>query len=321
MSKVIFIIGGAGYIGSHMVKHADKAGYEVITLDNLSTGHKDAVKYGKFEFCDLSNIKQLNILFNEYKPDAILHFGALSEVSESVINPYKYYKNNVSGTINLLKAMLDHDCNKIIFSSTAAVFGNPKYIPIDENHPKNPINPYGRSKLMVEQLLEDFDLAYGLKYLIFRYFNAAGHDIDGELRERHNPETHLLPLIIEAVNDINKSVNIFGTDYDTKDGTCVRDFIHVDDLCEAHLKGLELLFDGEKGNLSDSFNLGNGAGFSVKEVIENVKGLTNNDYKVVEKPRRKGDPALLVASNDKAEKKLNFSPKLNKIADIIRTLI
>ena len=182
MSKVIFIIGGAGYIGSHMVKHADKAGYEVITLDNLSTGHKDAVKYGKFEFCDLSNIKQLNILFNEYKPDAILHFGALSEVSESVTNLYKYYKNNVSGTINLLKAMLDHDCNKIIFSSTAAVFGNPRYIPIDENHPKNPINPYGRSKLMVEQLLEDFDLAYGLKYLIFRYFNAAGHDIDGELR-------------------------------------------------------------------------------------------------------------------------------------------
>ena len=317
----IFIVGGAGYIGSHMVKKAYKANHQVITIDNLSTGHKDSVLFGKFEFCDILDKKRLDKLFNLYNPDIVMHFSAYSLVGESVIDPYKYYHNNVVGTLNLLKSMIDNDCKKFIFSSSASIFGNPDYIPIDEDHPKRPVNPYGKSKLMVEEILKDFESAYGLKYVSFRYFNAAGHDMDGELRERHNPETHLLPLIIEAVNDINKSVNIFGTDYDTKDGTCVRDYIHVDDLCEAHLKGLELLFDGEKGNLSDSFNLGNGAGFSVKEVIENVKELTNNDFKVVEKPRRKGDPALLVASNDKAEKKLNFSPKLNKIADIIRTLI
>jgi UDP-glucose 4-epimerase len=321
MKKVLFIIGGAGYIGSHMAKHATKAGYYVVTLDNLSTGHKDAVKYGKFEFCELNDSRTLNTLFDKYSPDAVVHFGAASIVSESINDPYKYYLNNVVGTLNLLKAMVKNECKRIIFSSSAAVYGNPEYLPIDEDHPKNPINPYGKSKLMVEQILEDFDRAYGLKYLVFRYFNAAGHDIDGELSERHDPETHLLPLVIKVAIGTNESIQIFGSDYDTKDGTCIRDFIHVDDLCEAHLKGLEIFFNLNKEVSSDCFNLGSARGFSVQEVIESVKEQLNVDFKVLTSPRRKGDPAVLIASNIKASTKLNFNPKITKIKDIIKTLI
>jgi UDP-glucose 4-epimerase len=321
MKKIIFIIGGAGYIGSHMVKFANNAGFDVVTLDNLSTGHRDAVKYGKFEFCDLLDSDKLNILFEKYCPQAVVHFGGLSIASESVNKPYKYFLNNVVGTLNLLEIMVKNNCKKIIFSSSASVYGNPEYVPIDENHPKNPINPYGKSKLMVEQILEDFDKAYGLKYIVFRYFNAAGHDFDGELKERHDPETHLLPLIIKTVTGGSKAVEVFGTDYDTKDGSCVRDFIHVEDLCNAHLKGLELFFDLNKKVVSDHFNLGNANGFSVKEVIENVKDQLNVDFKVLNKPRREGDPAVLIASNDKAKEILNFSPKITQLKDIINTLI
>jgi len=321
MKKVLFIIGGAGYIGSHMVKHATIAGYNVITLDNLSTGHRDAVKYGKFEFCDLNDSKKLNTLFEKYCPLAVVHFGGVSIVSESVRTPYIYYLNNVLGTLNLLEAMVKNNCKKIIFSSSAAVYGNPEYLPIDENHPKNPINPYGKSKLMVEQILEDFDKAYGIKYIVFRYFNAVGHDQDGELKERHDPETHLIPLIIKAATGEAKAIEVFGTDYDTKDGSCIRDFIHVEDLCEAHLKGLELFFNSNKEIISDHFNLGNSNGFSVKEVIATVKEQLNIDFKVLYKPRREGDPAVLIASNDKARKLINFSPKFSQIKDIISSLI
>ncbi|MBT4123201.1 UDP-glucose 4-epimerase GalE [Candidatus Woesearchaeota archaeon] len=321
MKKIIFIVGGAGYIGSHMVKHAALSGYEVVTLDNLSTGHKDAVKYGKFELCDIKNKKKLDALFKKYQPDVVMHFSAYSIVSESVIDPYKYYDNNVSGTLNLLKIMLDNHCNKIIFSSTAAVFGNPEYVPIDERHIKKPINPYGKSKLMVEQILEDFSQAYDLKYLIFRYFNAAGHDEDGELSERHDPETHLLPLIMQAAREERGGIAIFGVDYDTKDGTCVRDYIHVDDLCSAHLSGLNIFFNTGGEVSSNDFNLGNGNGFSVKEVISKVKELTNKDFTVVEKERRSGDPAVLIASNIKASKILDFVPTKSKIEDIIKSLI
>ena len=193
----LFIVGGAGYIGSHMVKLAHLEGNEVIVLDNLSTGHRDAVLYGEFEYCDILDSNRLNELFKKHKPDAVMHFSAYSLVGESMSDPYKYYKNNTVGTLNLLKAMVDNDCKNFIFSSTAAVFGNPEYSPIDEKHPKNPINPYGKSKLMIEQMLEDFDSAYGLKYVVFRYFNASGHDQGGELTERHDPETHLLPLIMQ----------------------------------------------------------------------------------------------------------------------------
>ncbi len=321
MKKIVFIVGGAGYIGSHMAKHADLAGYDIVVLDNLSTGHEDAVKYGKFEFCDIKNKESLDVLFKKYQPDAVMHFSAYSIVGESVVDPYKYYENNVSGTLNLLKIMLDNQCNKIIFSSTAAVFGNPEYTPIDEEHIKKPINPYGRSKLMAEQILEDFDKAYDLKYLVFRYFNAAGHDASGELSERHDPETHLLPLIMQAARGDRENISIFGTDYNTEDGTCIRDYIHVDDLCAAHLNGLNMLFNPENKISSNDFNLGNGSGFSVKEVISKVKILTSKDFVVLEKDRRSGDPAVLIASNIKASKTLNFTPDKSKIEDIIKSLI
>ena len=267
----LFIVGGAGYIGSHMVKLAHNAGHSVITLDNLSTGHKDAVLYGKFEYCDIHDSNRLSELFKKYKPDAVMHFSAYSLVGESMEDPYKYYHNNTAGTLNLLKSMIDHDCKKFIFSSTAAVFGNPKYMPIDEAHPKAPINPYGKSKLMIEQMLEDFDVAYGLKYVVFRYFNAAGEDLDGELTERHNPETHLLPLIMQTVRGEREAISIYGNDYATKDGTCVRDYIHVNDLSTVHLQGVEYLM--KDGGDSKVYNLGNGEGFSVKEVIEKVKEI------------------------------------------------
>ena len=321
MNQLIFIIGGAGYIGSHMVKYASQAGYDVVTLDNLSTGHKDAVKYGKFEFCDLANVEKLEYLFKKYCPLAVVHFGGISIVSDSVIDPSKYFSNNVIGSINLLNAMVNNGCKKIIFSSSASVYGSPEYIPIDENHPTNPMNPYGKSKLIVEKILEDYDIAYGIKYINFRYFNAAGHDLDGELSERHDPETHLIPLLLRAALGKDKNVEIFGTDYKTRDGTCVRDFIHVKDLCEAHLKGLALLNDSSKKLNSNCFNLGSSKGFSVKEVIEEVNELTGVDLEINKKPRRSGDPSVLIASNEKAKKILNFSPQIMNLKDIIKTLI
>ena len=314
----IFIIGGAGYIGSHMVKIAHQAGHEVITLDNLSTGHKDAVLYGEFEFCDILDAVKLNELFVKHKPDAVMHFSAYSLVGESVIDPYKYYYNNVSGALSLLKVMIDNKCRKFIFSSSAAIFGNPEYTPIDENQPKNPINPYGKSKLMVEEILKDFESAYGLKYVSFRYFNAAGHDPDGELSERHDPETHLLPIIMQAVSGERESVSIFGNDYDTHDGTCVRDYVHVNDLSNAHLKGIDYLND--INSKSTAFNLGNGEGFSVKEVIQKIKDITKKDFKVINESRRDGDPSILVASNKEAKKALNLQLQFSGLEDIINTL-
>ena len=315
----IFIIGGAGYIGSHMVKIAHEAGHDIVTLDNLSNGHQDAVLYGEFELCDILDTTKLDKLFKKHKPDAVMHFSAYSLVSESMTNPYKYYNNNVSGTLSLLKAMIDNDCMKFIFSSSAAIFGNPKYIPIDENHPKKPINPYGKSKLMVEEILKDFESAYGLKYVSFRYFNAAGHDPEGELSERHDPETHLLPIIMQAVNGQRDSVSIFGNDYDTNDGTCVRDYIHVNDLANAHLKGLDYLNQSESS--SAEFNLGNGNGFSVNEVIQQVKDITGKDFMAMEEGRRDGDPSVLIASDKKARKILGFQVNFSSLEKIIKTLV
>jgi len=313
----LFIIGGAGYIGSHMVKTAHKAGHEVITIDNLSTGHQDAVLYGKFEFCDILDTVNLDKLFVKYKPDVVMHFGAYSLVGESITSPYEYYHNNVSGTLSLLKSMIDNNCNKLIFSSSAAIFGDPDYIPIDESHPKRPINPYGRSKLMVEEILKDFESAYGLKYVSFRYFNAAGHDPEGELSERHNPETHLLPIIMQAARGEREYVSIYGTDYDTQDGTCIRDYIHVNDLANVHLEGLSYL----NNNLqSEEFNLGNGNGFSVKEIIQKVHDITNKDFKVLEEDRRDGDPSILIASDKKFKNKLNTRLFFNTLESIIKSL-
>jgi len=314
----IFIIGGAGYIGSHMVKIAYMAGHDVITLDNLSTGHQDAVLYGEFEFCDILNSEDLDRIFKKYNPDAVMHFSAYSLVGESMIDPYKYYNNNVSGTLSLLKVMIDNNCKKFIFSSSASIFGNPKYTPIDENHPKNPINPYGRSKLMVEEILKDFESAYCLKFVSFRYFNAVGHDPDVNLSERHDPETHLLPIIMQAVYGRRESVRIFGTDYDTIDGTCVRDYIHVNDLANAHLQGLNYLDDNN--SQSAEFNLGNGNGLSVKEVIKKVKEVTNKDFKVVEEGRRDGDPSTLIASDVKAKRVLKLQSDFPDLEEVIKTL-
>jgi UDP-glucose 4-epimerase len=315
----IFIVGGAGYIGSHMVKAAIKAGHEVITIDNLSTGHQDSVLFGNFELCDILNSITLDKLFKKYMPDAVMHFGGSSLVKESVEDPYKYYLNNVAGTLNLLKIMIDNNCKKLIFSSSAAIFGNPKYIPIDEQHPKKPINPYGKSKLMIEEILEDFDSAYGLKYVSLRYFNAAGHDPDGSLTERHTPETHLLPIIMQAANGKIESVKIFGTDYDTEDGTCVRDYIHVNDLAKAHLQSLDYL---QKDNpKSDEFNLGSGNGCSVKDLINQVKVITDKDFKVEVVAKRNGDPSKLIASGLKAESELNLVLEYPSIQSIIQTLV
>ena len=314
----IFIIGGAGYIGSHMVKVASNVGHDVITIDNLSTGHQDSVLYGEFELCDILDTSRLDELFKKHTPDAVMHFSAYSLVAESMTDPYKYYNNNVSGTLSLLKVMIDNNCMKLIFSSSAAIFGNPEYIPIDEDHPKDPINPYGKSKLMVEEILKDFESAYKLKYISFRYFNAAGHDPEGELSERHNPETHLLPIIMQAANGQRGSVSIFGTDYDTNDGTCVRDYIHVNDLANSHLKGLDYLNQSESS--SAEFNLGNGNGFSVKEVIRQVKDITGKDFNVMEAGRRVGDPSTLIASDKKAKKALNLSTSYGSLESIIKTL-
>lgn len=314
----LFIIGGAGYIGSHMVKAAYIAGHDVITIDNLATGHKDAVLHGQFELCDILDFEKLDKLFKKHKPDAVMHFSAFSLVGESVKNPYKYYLNNVSGTLSLLKTMVDNSCMKFIFSSTAAIFGKPKYIPIDERHPANPINPYGKSKLMVEEILKDFESAYGLKYVSFRYFNAAGHDPGGELFERHDPETHLLPIVMQAAHGLRDSVSIYGNDYDTEDGSCVRDFIHVNDLADAHLKGLEYI--DQKESKSAEFNLGNGKGYSVKQVIDKVKLITGKEFKIVAEDRREGDPSVLVASNSMAKNKLNLKINYPTLDAIIETI-
>ncbi len=314
----IFIVGGAGYIGSHMVKSAHKSGHDVITIDNLSTGHRDAVLYGKFELCDIFNTHKLNELFKRYKPDVVMHFAASSLVGESVVDPYKYYYNNVSGTLNLLKTMIDNGCKKIVFSSSAAIFGNPVYIPIDEDHPKDPTNPYGKSKLMIENILKDFHYAYGLKYISLRYFNAAGHDSEGELTERHNPETHLLPIVMQVAKGERELVSIFGTDYETKDGTCVRDYVYIEDLTAIHLKSLDLL--SKKGFQSTEFNIGSGVGYSVKEVIQEVSKIIGKHIKVADEERRVGDPPILVAHSKNLQNYMDSKIHFLDLKGIIKTL-
>lgn len=311
----ILVAGGAGYIGSHVCKMLSNKGYDVIVYDNLSHGYKSFAKWGEFIPGDISDEQLLDNVFKHYNIEAVMHFCAYIEVGESVKDPQKYYINNVSNTITLLKVMLKNNIKKFIFSSTAAVYGHPERIPIKEDDPKNPINPYGRSKWMVEQILEDYDKAYGLKSIRFRYFNAAGADEETEIGEAHNPETHLIPLILDAALGVREDIKIFGTDYDTKDGTCIRDFIHVNDLADAHIKGLEYLLNGGE---TDYFNLGSGDGYSVREVIEAVKRVTKTNFKVVEADRRPGDPPYLIANSEKARKKLGWSPKYS-LEEIIET--
>ena len=316
-NSTILVTGGAGYIGSHTVYALKKAGYKVIIIDNLVYGHRDLVESVlQVELIegDTSDRQLLDELFKSRDIAAVMHFSAYAYVGESVKDPAKYYRNNVIGTLVLLEAMLAASIKKFVFSSTCATYGVPKTVPIPEDHPQNPINPYGESKLMVEKILSDFNNAYDLRSVRFRYFNAAGADPSGLLGEDHNPETHLIPLVLQTALGKRESISIFGTDYPTTDGTCVRDYIHVNDLADAHVLGLEYLL---KGSDSAVFNLGNGNGFSVKEVIETAKQVTGKNIKAIECDRRPGDPPALIGSGDKARQILGWEPKYPDLKDII----
>jgi len=313
MAKIL-VVGGAGYIGSQMVKQLLKANYEVVVFDNLSTGYRDAVVGGEFVLGDLANRENLKQLFEQYSFDGVMHFASFIQVGESVLKPSKYYRNNLSNTLNLLDAMVEHNVKKLIFSSTAAIFGEPQYIPLDEKHPKKPINPYGLSKWMVEQILQDYDSAYNFKSVCLRYFNAAGADPEGEIGERHLPETHLIPLILQAASGRREKITIYGEDYETPDGTCIRDYIHVVDLCNAHLLALEQLLEEKP---SAVYNLGNGEGFSVRQVIDTAKKITNQNIKIDMGQRREGDPARLVADSSRAKIALQWQPRYADLEKIV----
>lgn len=312
----ILVVGGAGYIGSHMVKDLLDADYDVITLDDLSTGHLELLPGGEFIEGSLGDTVLLDKLFSTHKISAVMHFAAFSLVGESVGKPLKYYRNNMAATVELLDSMIRHKVKRFIFSSTAAVYGEPVEIPITESHPCNPTNPYGTSKNAVERMLKDCDSAHGLKYISLRYFNASGADESGDIGERHTNETHLIPLILEVANGRRENINIFGTNYPTHDGTCIRDYIHVSDLTQAHLLALEALLSGGK---SAVYNLGNNRGYSVREVIELARKLTGKPIPAIEADRRPGDPAILIASSDKIKKKLGWKPKFEDLENIIKT--
>ena len=311
----ILVVGGAGYIGSHMVLTLGAQGHEVVVLDDLSGGHRDAVLHGEFVEGSIADAALLDRLFEAHRFDGVMHFASFIQVGESVLDPAKYYRNNFINTVTLLDAMLRHDVKRFIFSSTAAVYGEPQYVPIDEAHPRKPINPYGCSKRMVEQLLQDYDRAYGLKSVCLRYFNAAGADPQSRIGERHEPESHLIPLVLQAAAGRRSHITVFGTDYDTPDGTCIRDYVHVLDLCDAHLRALDRLVQGAA---SDVFNLGNGAGFSIRDVIATAEAVTGRNIPVAEGPRRAGDPARLVAAPDKAMSVLGWQPRHQALQIIVR---
>jgi len=311
----ILIVGGAGYIGSHVVKDLCEKNYHVIVYDNLSEGHREAAGGNDFILGDINDSNLLDKTFKENKIDAVMHFSAYAYVGESVENPEKYYKNNVAATINLLSSMLKHNVKNFIFSSSCATYGIPAYIPIDENHPQAPINPYGATKLMVERIITDYHKAYGLQYMILRYFNAAGAHPDGSIGESHRIETHLIPLVLKTLTKEKEAVPIFGTDYETPDGSCIRDYIHVCDLASAHRTALEMIVSGVE---SKCINLGTGVGVSVKEIISICEEATGMKVPVVARDRRQGDPPSLVASNKLAKETLDFKPDYD-IHSIIRT--
>jgi UDP-glucose 4-epimerase len=303
--KTVLVVGGAGYIGSHMVWLLGQKGVEAVTLDNLSSGHRDAVLHGKFVHGDIADRLILDQVFSEHNFDAVMHFASFIQVGESVQDPAKYYQNNFANTLNLLNAMRAHNVGRFIFSSTAAIFGEPEYTSIDEAHPKHPINPYGWSKLMVEQALADYDRAYGLKSVCLRYFNAAGAHPDSLLGERHDPETHLIPLILQAASGRRQNITVYGRDYETPDGTCIRDYIHILDLAEAHWLALQYL---QADGPTAAFNLGNGNGYSVESVIQAARRVTGKAIPVLEGQRREGDPARLVANADEIKLRLGWQP-------------
>ncbi|AFW96518.1 UDP-glucose 4-epimerase GalE [Dolichospermum sp. UHCC 0352] len=313
----ILVTGGAGYIGSHTVLALKQAGYEVVILDNLVYGHRDLVEQVlRVELIegDTSDRLLLDNLFQSRNFAAVMHFSAYAYVGESVTDPAKYYRNNVLGTLTLLESMLAASIKNFVFSSTCATYGVPNFIPITEDHPQNPINPYGATKLMVERILTDFDVAYNFKSVRFRYFNAAGANPQGLLGEDHHPETHLIPLVLQTALGKREAISIFGTDYPTPDGTCIRDYIHVNDLADAHVLGLEYLLNGGE---SEVFNLGNGNGFSVREVIAAAEDVTGMVISVQECDRRIGDPPALIGTSEKARKILNWQPQYPGIKDIV----
>ncbi|MEA5531044.1 UDP-glucose 4-epimerase GalE [Dolichospermum sp. UHCC 0684] len=313
----ILVTGGAGYIGSHTVLALKQAGYEVVILDNLVYGHRDLVEQVlRVELIegDTSDRLLLDNLFQSRNFAAVMHFSAYAYVGESVTDPAKYYRNNVLGTLTLLESMLAASIKNFVFSSTCATYGVPNFIPITEDHPQNPINPYGATKLMVERILTDFDVAYNFKSVRFRYFNAAGANPQGLLGEDHHPETHLIPLVLQTALGKREAISIFGTDYPTPDGTCIRDYIHVNDLADAHILGLEYLLNGGE---SEVFNLGNGNGFSVREVIAAAEDVTGMVISVQECDRRIGDPPALIGTSEKARKILNWQPQYPGIKDIV----
>jgi UDP-glucose 4-epimerase len=311
------VTGGAGYIGSHAALALQREGYRVIVLDNLEYGHRELVEdVLKMELVigDIGDRTTLDKLFATHPIAAVVHFAAYIAVGESVTDPAKYYRNNVSGTLTLLEAMVAAGVKKLVFPSTCAIYGMPKQVPMTEEHPKEPMSPYAATKWMVEQILADFDRACDLRSVIFRFFNAAGANPEGLLGEDHHPETHLIPLVLLTALGKRESISIWGTDYPTPDGTCLRDYIHVSDLADAHILGLEYLLQGGK---SEAFNLGNGNGFSVRQVIETARLVTGREIKVVECDRRPGDPSILVGSSEKAQKILNWSPQYTDLGKII----
>lgn len=313
--KTFLIVGGAGYIGSHMTLMLHELGHRVIVVDNLSTGFEDSVIGARFVQVDIQDFHKLDQIFKDNKIDVVMHFAAHIDVGESVRDPFKYYRNNVVATQSLLECMVINKVNHFVFSSTAAIFGEPEYVPIDEAHPMQPINPYGHSKLMVEQMLESYDQAYGLKSICLRYFNAAGADPKTRLGERHNPETHLIPLVLQAASGRRDAISIFGDDYETEDGTCVRDYIHIVDLCQAHVLASEWMLANQR---SARFNLGNGNGFTVKQVIAAAEKITNRKIKQNIQARRPGDPAKLVADSSKAKMELGWYANFAELEEIVR---
>jgi UDP-glucose 4-epimerase len=312
----ILVCGGAGYIGSHMAKMLAGLGNVVTVFDNLSTGHREAVKWGEFVQGDLLRKDDLRQLFAADRFDAVMHFSAKSLVGESMVNPGIYYSNNVSGTLNLLDAMREHGVEKFVFSSSAATFGVPVKESIDESHPQNPINPYGETKLMVERILRDYGQAYGLASVSLRYFNAAGADPEGEIGESHQPESHLIPNVLKSVLADNARLKVFGDDYETRDGTCVRDYIHINDLCTAHLQAIDYM-ETHKGAMG--FNLGNGQGFSIFDIIRAAERVTGKSIAFDIEGRRAGDPPVLVADSSLARKELGWVPAYTEIDGIIET--
>ena len=314
--RTILVVGGAGYIGSHMVRQLNQANHAVVTLDNLSTGNRRLIGHGGFVEGDLGDADLLNRLFRAHAIDAVMHFAAFSQVGESVIQPLKYYRNNISATITLLDAMVRHNIKHFIFSSTAAVYGEPESIPIAEDHLCMPTNPYGNTKLAVERMLADCDIAHGLTYTALRYFNAAGADGSGEIGEMHDPETHLIPIVLQTAAGQRDHIQVFGTDYPTTDGTCIRDYVHVNDLAQAHLLALDALLEGAG---SAVYNLGSSKGYSVREVIGKAEAVTGRKIPVEEAPRRAGDPAVLIASSDRIKKELGWMPVYDNLEAIIES--